>query len=939
MAKKRVFAIAAILIILPSHGARAKSQSGNLTLLPDRTVEYRSETSRLLLKPQFTIVRADREPAPDLSQAFPDPRDRGPGSPDPEAYRLPSWRAARGDRRTEIVFDAGDVQTIAADRATEADGVITWIFPPNPDFTLTAQILRTREDSDPVVRFEFKPRRKGWYSIGYTGMPAVEPAEADGFYQPLIWQEKRFPRAPLTTSEAMGGIPATLVSHKSTTIGLSVDPGESPFRMPTVANARFGVVLRNQAGAAQPMVFAPLLGVGESHMEAGDSFSFSVRPVMVKGDWYAAYTHVARKLFGFRDQRENGDVSMNGTIDNMIDFAMDDAASYWDRDLKGFSYITDVPGTVKVVSALHPLSVSLIRDDPEIYRRRALPVTEYLMSREKYLYSQTVSEDGQGASHAMAGPSAEVGELVGLAQFARGQGMVFQHYAQTLAKKSRALNLDMVSDPDTFQNHLALHRMTGDAKELARARTLADRYLTERIDKPQTDFSDARISTGGQFWSDFAPKWIDLFELWDETKDRRYLEAATSGARSYASFAWYYPAIPEGNVTVDKGGHSVFGWPFGVRKTPMDSPERTLPAWRVSQIGLTPEASTTWEQNPAIFLAHHAAYFLRIARESRDPFLHDAARAAIVGRYANYPGYDINESFSDIYARADYPHRAYEDFSYNQVYYNHVWPQIALLMDYLVSDSEMRSGGQIRFPSRYAPGYAYLQSKVYGDRPGSFFGDPDVALWMPKRVVATDNVQIDYLSGRGGGNFYVALNNAAKRAIETTVTLNPDYVQMVPGKRYAAEVWRDGAKAPTIEVSDGKLRVPISAGGQTAIIIRGVPTFARMQDGYFASARAPLGEQSFRTDKAPFGEVTGMLLAFPGQPTNAYVWTTASDAEVREARLVVREAGQTRTLSDTRHPFEFEVPLTQTPRQFEYQMEVTTRDGKVRQAPPVILKP
>jgi len=33
--------------------------------------------------------------------------------------------------------------------------------------------------------------------------------------------------------------------------------------------------------------------------------------------------------------------------------------------------------------------------------------------------------------------------------------------------------------------------------------------------------------------------------------------------------------------------------------------------------------------------------------------------------------------------------------------------------------------GAIAFPSRYAQGYAYLRSKVYGDRPGHFMGDED----------------------------------------------------------------------------------------------------------------------------------------------------------------------------------------------------------------------
>ena len=64
-------------------------------------------------------------------------------------------------------------------------------------------------------------------------------------------------------------------------------------------------------------------------------------------------------LFGFVDYRRNAGQSLNATLDTMTEFAMDDAHSGWDADLRGFDYDTDVKGSVKVVSALHPLAASL----------------------------------------------------------------------------------------------------------------------------------------------------------------------------------------------------------------------------------------------------------------------------------------------------------------------------------------------------------------------------------------------------------------------------------------------------------------------------------------------------------------------------------------------------------------------------------------------------
>src|SRR5690606_40434224 len=111
-----------------------------------------------------------------------------------------------------------------------------------------------------------------------------------------------------------------------------------------------------------------------------------------------------------------------------------------------------------------------------------------------------------------------------------------------------------------------------------------------------------------------------------------------------------------------------------------------------------------------------AAYLVRLAYYSGEEFFHDIARSAVVGRYANCPAYSIMGEYTTLYSRPDYPLKSLFEITYNNIYYNHIWPQIALLMDFLVSDAFVRSDGAIDFPHQYAQGYAYLQSKVYGDR-------------------------------------------------------------------------------------------------------------------------------------------------------------------------------------------------------------------------------
>ncbi len=98
---------------------------------------------------------------------------------------------------------------------------------------------------------------------------------------------------------------------------------------------------------------------------------------------------------------------------------------------------------------------------------------------------------------------------------------------------------------------------------------------------------------------------------------------------------------------------------------PMSAPEERVPAWRLSEIGLTPESSGTMSGHRAIFMANYAPWMLRIAALTGDRMLHDVARSAVVGRYRNFPGYHINTARTTIYEGADYPLRDHRDLSVN----------------------------------------------------------------------------------------------------------------------------------------------------------------------------------------------------------------------------------------------------------------------------------
>jgi hypothetical protein len=224
-------------------------------------------------------------------------------------------------------------------------------FANNPGFAFSAELIPLDSPYELELVFKFTPNQTGWYSIGFTGAPPAQLSDVESLWQPLIWQELRFPQDAYLTTEFNCPIPTTLVSFKGSTIGVAADPREMPYRLPTATNSRFGVALRNQKGHVQSMLFAPVLGGPESQMFKGETYTFRLRLFAYPGDWLNTYEYLARNIFGFTDYRANANGSLNDTLENMVEYALDDHFSGWDAEYRGSSYKTDVPGSVKTGQA------------------------------------------------------------------------------------------------------------------------------------------------------------------------------------------------------------------------------------------------------------------------------------------------------------------------------------------------------------------------------------------------------------------------------------------------------------------------------------------------------------------------------------------------------------------------------------------------------------
>jgi hypothetical protein len=70
-----------------------------------------------------------------------------------------------------------------------------------------------------------------------------------------------------------------------------------------------------------------------------------------------------------------------------------------------------------------------------------------------------------------------------------------------------------------------------------------------------------------------------------------------------------------------------------------------------------------------------------------------------------------------------------------------------------------------------------------------------------------------------------------------------------------------------------------------------------------------------------------MFLSFADEH-EFYLWTSASDADVRAARLTLKDGATERTLIDQRHPFEFSVPAGDLTT-IDYHLQFVRIDGTI----------
>ncbi|MDR2916128.1 MAG: hypothetical protein LBV74_15100 [Tannerella sp.] len=833
---------------------------------------------------------------------------------------------------TANIFVSGERHVFTSDGMVETGKEYQFNYPESVYGKLTVYAANGQY---PTLTYEFIPSRDGYYSVGYTGAPSISVPDVKEIWQPMIWHEKRIPDEPCMSLAYRCPVPSTLVSWENFTLGVVANTKEFPFQpLPTAKNSRFGIAVRDNNDRLKPMLFAPILGGAESYMKAGGIYRFTLNLFVVEGGCTTAYERIGRELYGFEDYRHNALGSLNETLDNMIDYGMSKYSLFIDS-LKGCNYSTDAPGAVKNVSSLNPMQIALLTGRQDIFDRRAYPMVEYVLSREKFLFCLDTLQKIQSPSRKMEGPAAPISELTSLYNIFNRENDVYVDLAIDEYKKGRIRNLDKKEKGDRWQNALAIYTATDNPKWLELARKGADEYLEKRLYTIQTDFSDENAEFF--FWTGFTADWASLFLLYEASGDRKYLDAAHEAIRYYTTFVWLTPQIPDASVIVNPDGYAPhYAYLKGKGFPQMKAEKEVVEAWRVSEIGLTPESSTTSTGHRGIFMTNFAPWMMRIGYLTGDQFLHDIARSAVIGRYRNFPGYHMNTARTTVYEKDDYPYKPFNELSVNSFHFNHIWPHMNILTDYLVTDAFVKSEGKVDFPSDFVEGFAYLKSKFYGHKPGTVYTYKNVYLYMPQRMLKMNTPELNYIAGYNEDALFLIFTNQSRAEEWAEVHLDNTLLGFDKSKDYPIECWADNKQQPGESIlKNGEASFKVSPEGITTLVIKGVkPSRDFVLNTSGESMKWKKSRASDRT-----GNLQAMILSKGNGEKSMFAYMKDDDSLYSKAVMHYRvDDGDWQQFEKTWFPFEFTLPLTDKNSQVEFYLELTRLSGKTLKGKKIVLQ-
>ncbi|BCJ34535.1 hypothetical protein Athai_20380 [Actinocatenispora thailandica] len=738
-------------------------------------------------------------------------------------------RAAGGWR--DLPHPSGTYSVLAADTAPTSDAVVhgtagTVLVPVTTTVARHGAAVRATaafdrgtlvadwslHGAEVLVELAFTAATDGWYSIATPTLATFDAGELTRGLVPGYWTgtapqadptaASRYglgiPTMPMVARERSAPTPLSLLTGRDgLTVAMIAEPGTGRDPWPAGASAQttwqLGLASTDAAGDFAPTGYHPVLGQPGSRLAAGDTVRFGVRFLLTADGWFAALRHAMTEVYpigGYLAVARNLK-SLSWRLDTSQDF-LTGPDSQWHTWSYGGRTLGAESAKLSDVGAMWMLG--RLSGDPVVQAERLPYARNFKLAQQQadggpfqgaalgeYFgryqgHDDWISENfraGQSANYvspmfttfyALADmgnillfdpDDAEVRDRVRLAA---DRLLAWQHADGSfdvgyLRDDPTTLMYPELTDyRATWYGLLVAHRVLGEPRYLTAARRGADWFVAHavRAGRYLGVCDDSRLIP--DFHVVFCAQ--ALLDLAEATGSATYRSAAIEVARTYLAHLFTHPQAS---------------------RDPRTFEGRTVEEWQVSQAGMNYEHAGfygTANSRGPILLACHTGAFVRFHRLTGDRVFLDLARAAARGRDAFVdPASGIPSYY--WFAGSGGAH----------TYPWHGWWHLGWLVDYLVAEAELRSGGAIAFDRGFMTAKVGA-SKPTGFAPGRLYGRA-AHLVRPHALVTVADPDVDWLTARSadGTTLYLVLLNGSPTATRTTATLDPRALD--PGQRAA----------------------------------------------------------------------------------------------------------------------------------------------------------
>ncbi|WP_126970266.1 hypothetical protein [Gynurincola endophyticus] len=777
------------------------------------------------------------------------------------------------------------------------------------------------------LRLVCQTAEAGYYSIGVAAFHPFMEHQVSNVLMPPMFQYKRIPENPQMLVSAIMPQPLSIVetnvNDKKWSLFVTADTATFSQDWGSSKYSPIGFSMKNENNLVQPVAFAPVLGMADSKYDAGELIDREFIIGIVNDSWTRALSYISDSVYQVKDYRRQKEESLTETIFNISDLIDNEESGGWDSRLKGFYDIEGNPETAPTVVNATPLAniaLPLLAGSESQYLSRALPTIEYTLSRSGYRWAIDVVPTGYNNSR----KTLELNPLRSqfTTSYYEGLNRLLNNLNPWL--KEIALPGDSLRKAAGYSTAFipwvqaaAAYRLTGNNKWLKLAEEGAGKYIDAQIYNNST----VPLSHTPFYNASFYAPWWHLTDLYEITKNNKYLKAAEYASHFTISGIRSFPYVKDEQQLIHPGnnfeGNTHIWWkgdkPYrlGFPRKNGDAPEKNIPAWEVSPVGLGFEQPSTYFLTDAsknvrpVFMSSWAPHLLRLYQHSGNKIFEIYARNAVIGRFSNYPGYYAT-GFTDITLKKDFP---YKGPDVSSVYYHHIPPHLAFTLDFLITEAIQRSGGNIEFPYSIQEGFVWFANRIYGGGYGKVFGDEHVKLWMKKGLVTSANPSVNYVTAVSENNFWILLSGESETDEDVEIHWSAETGATSDG---TAVIFDANNNKTTIKIVGGKSTLKIPAKGFRAVRIP-------LKNKNNFTAASPLKKGMYVFDMgAPWGKVFVFRIRSPFGWDSIYGFAETAPIEGAEVKITFNGKAE----KITAYPFEWSFYKIKTDEKVELKLEL-----------------